>query len=83
MASLERLTASIQASFGRTRVTTGLVENMVRLDGGPFNMGSESPESFAADGEGPVRRVTLSAFYIFKYAVTNEQFAEFVREVTL
>jgi len=32
------------------------------------------------DGEGPVRPVTVSAFYMSKYAVTNEQFSEFVRE---
>jgi sulfatase modifying factor 1 len=49
---------------------------MVRLDG-RFHMGSESPEAFPTDGEGPVRQVTLTAFYISKYAVTNEQFAEF------
>ena len=51
---------------------------MVRLEG-RFYMGSESPEAFPTDGEGPVRPVTLTAFYISKYAVTNEQFAEFVR----
>jgi formylglycine-generating enzyme required for sulfatase activity len=53
---------------------------MVRLEAGAFHMGSESPAPFPADGEGPVRRVTLSAFCIAKYAVTNEQFAEFVRK---
>ena len=53
---------------------------MVRLEAGAFHMGSESPAPFPADGEGPVRRVTLGAFCIAKYAVTNEQFAEFVRK---
>jgi len=53
---------------------------MVRLDAARFRMGSESPEAFPADGEGPVRQVTLSAFYISKYAVTNQQFAEFARQ---
>jgi len=51
---------------------------MLRLEGGAFYMGSESPAAFPADGEGPVRRVTLSPFFISKYAVTNQQFAEFV-----
>ena len=51
---------------------------MVHLDGGPFRMGSESPEAFPADGEGPVRTVTLSPFHISKTTVTNAQFAEFV-----
>ncbi len=77
---LERLATSIQASFTRARATTGSLENMVRLEGGPFYMGSESPAPFPADGEGPVRRITLSAFYISKFAVTNQEFAEFVRK---
>lgn len=51
---------------------------MVRLEG-RFWMGSESSEAFPTDGEGPLRQVTLSAFYISRLAVTNEQFAEFVR----
>jgi len=41
-------------------------------------MGSEDPDGFPADGEGPVRRVALSAFAIDRYAVTNRAFAEFV-----
>lgn len=77
--SLERLSASIQSSHSRPKVTTGSLENMLRLDGGPFYMGSESAEAFPTDGEGPVRRVTLSACYISMYTVTNEQFAEFAR----
>ena len=40
-------------------------------------MGSETPDAFPADGEGPVRQVSLAAFYISKVAVTNEQFTEF------
>jgi formylglycine-generating enzyme required for sulfatase activity len=78
---LERFTASIHASHTRTRATAGSKENMVHLEGGPLYMGSESRESFPADGEGPVRRVSLSPFFISKYAVTNEQFAGFVRAV--
>jgi formylglycine-generating enzyme len=49
------------------------------MEAGTFHMGSESPAPFPADGEGPVRRITLSAFYIARYAVTNLQFGEFVR----
>jgi formylglycine-generating enzyme required for sulfatase activity len=67
-------------SAARPRATGGSLENMVRLEAGPFRMGSDSPESFPTDGEGPVRQVTLSAFYVSKYAVSNEQFAEFVRK---
>jgi sulfatase modifying factor 1 len=72
---------SIHASGTRARATAGSLENMVRIEADTFRMGSESPAAFPADGEGPVRRVTLSAFCIAKRAVTNEQFAEFVRRV--
>ncbi|HVN04430.1 MAG TPA: formylglycine-generating enzyme family protein [Bryobacteraceae bacterium] len=75
---LAQLTASAQASAARPRATAGTLENMARLEG-RFRMGSDDPEAFPGDGEGPVRQVTLSPFYISKYAVTNEQFAAFVR----
>src|SRR3954466_6278720 len=53
---------------------------MVRLDGGPFLMGSEDRFAYPADGKGPVRRVTLSPFSIDPCAVTNDRFAEFVED---
>jgi formylglycine-generating enzyme required for sulfatase activity len=53
---------------------------MVRLDGGQFTMGTDSDVGFPADGEGPARDVTVAPFYVDKYAVTNAQFLEFVRE---
>lgn len=40
-------------------------------------MGTDSPEGFPADGEGPVREVTLDPFFIDIFPVTNEQFGEF------
>ena len=55
-------------------------ERMVRLDGGTFRMGTNSDVGFPDDGEGPARDVTLDPFYIDKYAVTNAQYIEFVRE---
>ncbi len=42
-------------------------------------MGTDSNEGFPADGEGPARRVSVSPFRIAATAVTNAQFAEFVR----
>ena len=74
-----RLGSSRKASGERTRVTTGSIEGMIRLDGGRFLMGTESAEGFPADGEGPVREVTLDGFYMDTCAVTNRQFTEFVR----
>jgi formylglycine-generating enzyme required for sulfatase activity len=77
---LTQLAVSIRSSAERPRATTGSLEDMVRLDAARFHMGSESAEAFPADGEGPVRQVTLSAFCISKFAVTNRQFAEFVHK---
>lgn len=53
-------------------------KGMQRLEGGPFLMGSENG-TYPADGEGPVREVTLSPFYIDVCAVTNRQFEKFVK----
>ena len=51
----------------------------IALAGGTFTMGTDSPEGFAADGEGPSRRVTLRPFRVAPTAVTNRSFAAFVR----
>ena len=50
--------------------------DMVYLDGGQFSMGSDDyyPE------ERPVEKVQVDGFWIDKYAVTNEKFAEFVNQ---
>ena len=48
------------------------------IPGGEFLMGSADADGWAEDGEGPVRSVTLRAFYMDAYCVTNEQFNEFV-----
>lgn len=74
-----QLQISRAASAARLRAVAGSTAGMVRLDGGPFLMGSESPEAFPLDGEGPVRRVMVDAFYIDIHPVTNAQFDEFVR----
>ena len=54
------------------------VEGLVRLDGGEFRMGSEDADGFPADGEGPVRAVTLRPFRIDPVAVSTARFAAFV-----
>ena len=50
----------------------------VSLPGGSFLMGTNYAQGFPADGEGPVRRVTLSSFDIDTYPVTNADFASFI-----
>ncbi len=43
-------------------------------------MGTEDAEGFPADGEGPVREVTVSAFAIDRCSVSNAEYARFVEE---
>src|SRR5690606_32320196 len=52
----------------------------VLLPGGTFLMGGADPDANVGDGEGPVRRVTVRPFRIDECAVTNRQFAAFVRD---
>ncbi|WP_203783187.1 formylglycine-generating enzyme family protein [Asanoa ferruginea] len=52
---------------------------MVRIPAGPFWMGSDDEDTFPDDGEGPVRQVEVAAFRIDPKAVTNAQFAAFVK----
>lgn len=53
---------------------------MVEIPAGPFRMGAEGPETWEADGESPVREVTLDSFWIDRCAVSNSQFEDFVTE---
>lgn len=52
----------------------------VALPGGSFLMGGDDPDANPGDGEGPVREVTVRPFRIDECAVTNQQFAAFVRD---
>lgn len=56
-----------------------IVKGMVTIPAGPFLMGGDDPDAFPADGEGPVREVTLDQFHIDTRTVTNAQFATFVK----
>lgn len=76
---LDKLEVSRSLSEQRQRVTTGSTDGMVKLDGGRFLMGTESQEAFVADGEGPVRDVTVDGFWMDARPVSVEQFREFVR----
>ena len=52
-------------------------QEMVAIPAGAFTMGSDD----GAPDERPAHKVTLPAFAIDRFPVTNEQFAAFVREV--
>jgi formylglycine-generating enzyme required for sulfatase activity len=54
------------------------VAGMVPLPAKTFLMGTDDPEGYPEDGEGPVRRIYLSPFWIDVCAVSNVQFAAFV-----
>lgn len=53
---------------------------MVALPGDTFRMGTDDPEGFPSDGEGPVREVTITGFQIAVHTVTNAEFAHFITE---
>jgi formylglycine-generating enzyme required for sulfatase activity len=57
--------------------SVGSTQNM-KLLGGAFWMGEDGSQSRLEDGEGPVRRVEITPFYLDVTAVTNTQFGEFI-----
>ncbi|KPI16176.1 Sulphatase-modifying factor protein [Actinobacteria bacterium OV450] len=56
-----------------------LARQLLTLSGGSFLMGTDDPEGFPADAEGPVREVAVEPFRIAATAVTNAQFATFAK----
>ena len=56
-----------------------VIRGMVHVRGGNFRMGGDDPDAFPEDGEGPVRTVQLSPFFIDATSVTNRKFATFVK----
>src|SRR4051794_40539738 len=61
-----------------SNTTSAASDKMIYLAGGDFFMGTDDQEGFPADGEGPVRKITIAPFYIDPCAVTNEEFLAFV-----
>ncbi|MGI4756434.1 MAG: formylglycine-generating enzyme family protein [Janthinobacterium lividum] len=83
MPSRERAAVLVQSrsdAAARERVSGGGTEGMEQLPGGTFLMGTEDREGFPADGEGPVRPVTLDPFFMDRYTVTNDLFSRFVQD---
>jgi sulfatase modifying factor 1 len=70
---------SRQGSAERERATAGSTAGMIKIEGGPFLMGTEDADAVPQDGEGPVRECRVDAFYLDRHTVTNAQFAAFVR----
>ena len=73
--------ASAAAASGTSpfvRVRTSSLDGMRPIPGGEFLLGAAAADGWPADGEGPVRAVTLQPFHIDACCVTNEQFNAFV-----
>jgi formylglycine-generating enzyme len=52
--------------------------DLIDLPGGMFLMGSDDPEAYPADREGPPRLIQVEPFSLARTAVTNREFAAFV-----
>ena len=55
-------------------------EKMIHLEKKTFLMGTNDKKGFLKDHEGPTREVKVDSFFIDSYCVTNEEFAQFVKE---
>ena len=53
-----------------------LSNEMLRISGGTFIMGSPATEAGRSPNEGPQRQVTVSSFYIGRFPVTQAEFEE-------
>lgn len=58
---------------------TGVSFKMVALPGGTFNMGSPETEPLRKEDEGPVRKMTLTKFWIAATEVTWNEYMAFFR----
>ena len=56
---------------------SGSREELALVRGGSFLIGSEDRWAYPADGEGPVREVSLDSFRIDRTAVSNDSFSAF------
>jgi formylglycine-generating enzyme len=66
-------------SFREKIPGTNISFDMVAIPGGSFNMGSPDDEPLRKPDEGPVRKVTLSKFWMAKTEVTWDEYLAFFR----
>jgi len=69
---------SVGAGSHSAPAATSASVSWIGIEGGSVRIGSNDPEGFASDGEGPARSIVLSPYQISPTAVTNTQFAAFV-----
>ena len=68
------------SNFTETVPGTVCAINMVAIPGGTFEMGSPDKEPFHKADEGPVRKVTVSDFFMSEFEVTWTQYWSFFLE---
>jgi sulfatase modifying factor 1 len=69
----------LQAPANNPRpISVELRDAMIPLAGGTFLMGTDNPEGFPRDGEGPVRSIELNPFRVNPHPVTNKRFRQFI-----
>jgi len=74
----DQIISASQQVINRSSSAEDSPTQMTLIPGGTFRMGSEDPMSYAADGEGPVRSVSVSEFLLDTYTVTNGDFMSFI-----
>ena len=68
-------TFSIFLSLLRSGAQSELYNDMVSVPAGPFDMGCSPDDNVCRSEENPLHRVTLNAYAIDKYEVTNARYA--------
>jgi iron(II)-dependent oxidoreductase len=68
--------STAQVAFGQAAWTGG-IEQMVRIPGGAYPVGSHQ----GREDERPVHQVVLDSFWVDRYEVTNIQFVTFLQDV--
>ena len=63
----------------KTHITKPLIEGMVWIEGGVFQMGASENDNMALTHEKPSHTVKVNGFYMDETEVTNKQFSEFIK----
>ncbi|MEN8149754.1 MAG: formylglycine-generating enzyme family protein [Planctomycetota bacterium] len=66
------------AAAGADEKSKPSTDGMILVPAGEFSMGTDVPEGEKPTNESPKHKVTLDAFYISKYEVTNAEYAKFI-----
>lgn len=74
----EKNTAKLHVSTNTAARDVLRINKMVRVIGGTFWMGT-AQQFIPADGEGPLRQVTVKDFYIDQREVSNAEFEQFIK----